>query len=99
MVSDADLTPERAAQLHAALAHPSRVAALRLLRREVKLTLPALRRRLEEQGTAMDTRSLQHHVGKLHRAGIVDLTRSDGHDMVTLVRDVALRVKLAPPPG
>lgn len=97
-LTDAHLPLEELANLHDALGHPVRVTVLRVLRVKVRMPLAELRVAVAAQQGELDTRNLQFHVGKMQRAGIVDVQREGGRDVVQLARDVALRVKLAPPP-
>lgn len=82
------------AALHAALAHPTRVAILRVLRTTPVMTLRDLRNMLAEAQVGIDTTTLLHHLQKMHVPTVVDLTHEKGVVTVRLVRDVALRTKL-----
>lgn len=92
---DADMTPQRAAAYHDGLAHPARVAALRVLRAKKRLPMSELRHEVAALHKDLDTRTLQHHVWKMQVAGLVDVEKRDGRDVVALIADVALRVKPA----
>lgn len=94
---DSDLAPGNAAALHDGLAHPARVAARRALRGKRRLTLAQLRHAVSEAHREVDTRSMQHHVHKMQVAGLVAVAMENGREVVTLVLDVALRIKPAPP--
>lgn len=92
MVSlDADLTPEQAARFHAGLAHPARVAMMRHLRAAKAMPLAGLRAALAAEGIALDATGARFHARKMEEAGLVDVAR----DEVRLLRDVALRFRLA----
>lgn len=87
---DNDLSPAEAAALHEGLAHPARVAAMRVLREHGPMPLSELRRRVSEMvGSDLDTRSMQFHAARMERAGLVDV----GKDRVALLRDVTLKLR------
>lgn len=92
---DADLTAADAARLHDGLAHPARVAAMRVLRQRRRLPIAELRREVAALTRDLDARSMQHHVHKMLVAGLVDVSVEDGREVVALVQDVALRVRIA----
>lgn len=90
---DADLSLAEAAALHDGLAHPARVATMRVLRARKRLPLAELRREVALLHKELDTRSIQHHVHKMHVAGLVDVELREGREVVVLVQDVGLRVR------
>lgn len=92
---DADRSPEDAAALHAGLAHPVRVAAMRVLRAKKRLPIAELRRDVAALAKELDARSMQHHVYKMQLAGLVDVSLVEGREVVALVMDVSLRVRPA----
>jgi len=92
---DADLSPARAAALHAGLGHPVRVAAMRILRRHGALPLRELRKRVAEAHRELDTRTMQHHAYKMQLAGLVDVALVEGEEVVRLIQDVTLRIRPA----
>lgn len=90
--TERDLSVDQLADYHDALAHPARVTILHLLRDTRSVPMADLRRAVSERHGEIDTRTLQHHVDKMHRAGIVDVERLGGRYRVHLVRDIKLRV-------
>jgi DNA-binding transcriptional ArsR family regulator len=89
---------EDAARLHEGLAHPARVAAMRVLRAQKRpVPMAELRRRVAEVAGELDARSMQFHAARMERAGLVDVRRGEGGAVVALLRDVSLRVRV--PPG
>jgi DNA-binding transcriptional ArsR family regulator len=97
MVSlDADLTPAEAAALHEGLAHPARVAATRALRAGGPMAMADLRRAVSAAHREVDARTMRFHVRRMEVAGLVDVRREAGGDVVVLLRDVALRLRPAP---
>jgi DNA-binding transcriptional ArsR family regulator len=95
---DSVADPEELATIHGALAHPTRVEILRLLRRSTSVSVSALRDGLAARGIMLDTRGVLHHLQAMHVATLVDLVRPRGRLGVVLVRDVALRTKLVESP-
>lgn len=84
---------EALAALHDGLAHPVRVAALLALRKKKTLSAAELRRAVSESYTPIDSRRMQFHLYKMHTAGLVEIRRDGGRDVVALLRDVAMRAK------
>lgn len=91
---DATADPDELAALYAALAHPTRVEILRVLRATPAMTLRELRKALAERKVGVDTTTLLHHLQKMHVPTVIDLTHDQGALTVRLVRDLALRTKL-----
>lgn len=89
---DDDRSPEEVAALATAIAHPARVAMLRLLRQEPTQRVPGLRRALRPAWD-LDTRGILHHLGIMARAGVVDV-RSRPRS-VRLLRNVRLQTHAA----
>lgn len=82
---------EALAALHDGLAHPVRVAALAALRKRKMLTAADLKRAVSESYTPIDSRRMQFHLYKMHAAGLVEIHKEGGKDIVVLVRDANLR--------
>lgn len=95
--TEEEMPPEEVAALHEGLAHPVRVAAYRVVRERREVALAELRRAVAEAGFEVDARSLQFHVGRLERAGLVDVrVDGEGKRRAALLRDVSLRLRLVP---
>lgn len=90
---DVDLSADDAAAMHAALGHPVRVVVLRLLRAAPSTPMADLRRAVADLQGPIDTRTLLHHLDRMHKAGIVDVERFGGRYRVHLVRDVQMRIR------
>lgn len=84
---------EALAALHDGLAHPVRVAALVALRKKKTLTAAELKRAVSESYTPIDSRRMQFHLYKMHAAGLVEVHKEAGKDVVVLLRDVTTRAK------
>lgn len=98
MVSqDHDLSPADAAALHEGLAHPARVATMRALREARRMGLAELRRAVSETHRPVDTRTMTFHVRRMQKAGLVDVRRGPEGAVVTLLRDVSLKMRPVPP--
>lgn len=94
--AESDMDAATLAAYHDGLAHPARVAALRELRARKRMPLADLRKAVGAAIGAIDTRTMQHHAYKMQVAGIVTIHREGGRDVVTLLRDVTLKVKPVP---
>lgn len=90
---DEELSLDEAAALHDALGHPARVAALRVLRARKRLPLADLRREVAALHKDLDARSMQYHAHRMMAAGLVDVAREDGREVVELVLDAGLRLR------
>lgn len=82
---------EALAALHDGLAHPVRVAALAALRKKKALSAAELKHAVSESYTPIDSRRMQFHLYKMHAAGLVEVRKEGGKDIVVLMRDVVLR--------
>lgn len=85
--------PDELANLFDGLAHPFRVAILRVLRKERRMLLAELRRSVSDAYMQIDQRNLQFHLHKMQVAGLVKFQREEGREVVYLVQDVSLKRK------
>jgi DNA-binding transcriptional ArsR family regulator len=90
---DADMDLDQAAAIYDALGHPIRLAILRALQKEKTLPLAELRKRVSDLYIEVDTRNVQFHLYKMQSAGVVASERAGGREMLTLKKDVGLRVR------
>ncbi len=89
------------ASFHDGLAHPVRVAVMRVLRDPKKapgyrLPFAALRHQVREMAGELDTRNLQYHVSNMQTAGWVAVARVGTEKEVRLIRDGRLVVAPVP---
>lgn len=77
------------------LAHAYRWAILFALRKEKKMPLADLRKRVGELYLDLDTSNLQFHLRKMQMGGIVTTAKEQGREVVTLLKDVTIREKAA----
>ena len=83
---------DEGADLLDALGHSVRLAMLEILRKEKRMTLADLRTAVADKFEPLTGGNAQFHVTKMARGGIVKVEREGGRDVVTLVRDVKVRV-------
>lgn len=86
--------PDELAPLFEAFAHPFRVAILNELRAEPKMSVMELRKRVAANYEAIDTRNIQFHLFRMQIAGVVRVAREEGRDVVTLLKNVELTIRI-----
>lgn len=85
--------PDKLGELVEGISHPFRIAILNEMRAEPKLSFGELRRRVAANYENLDFRALQFHLFKMQMAGIVEIGKSDGEGLVTLLQDVRVATK------
>lgn len=93
MPKQLELTVDELARAIEGVAHPFRVTILEILREKKRIPMGELRRLVEERYMPIETRNLQFHVFKMQMCGLVLMEREGNRDHVTLLRDVAVKVK------
>lgn len=94
--TEAERSLQELSEFHSGLAHPTRVAILRILRKDRELTTAELRRRVAEAHEELDTRTLQHHLYKMQVAGLLTVGRGEGGERARLLRDIQIVVRPVP---
>lgn len=79
------------AAIHTALAHPTRVLLMRMLRTDGTVRIIHLCERLAYSGVPTDMTTVLYHLRKLRAVGLVEIEQCDGYQAARIARDLDVK--------